>query len=382
MSFKKIIFSAAMSLNLCSCSSFIPTSGPSANAVYQSTRKATHVRLIPVTSQVVQAMHRKGNRQTFSRLFGHRPLASSGRVHPGDSLEIFIWEASPQLLFGSNSIPGVASAATTTKNTALPEQIVNEQGTIYVPYAGRVVAAGKTLTQIEQAITNALRGKANYPQVIVRLATNSATGVTVVGEVKHSQLMSLTPKKERILDAIALAGGVKAPVNKVTVQITRGKQTHSMALDRIIKEPQQNIPLQTGDVITAFYQSLSFTVLGAAGKNQEINFETQGITLAQALGRMNGLKDSTANPEALFIFRFEETSVLEKNTLLKKKIPIIYQVNMKDPASFFLVQNFLIQDKDVIYVANARGTELAKFLRIVGGILGPAVAASVVYNAV
>ena len=204
----------------------------------------------------------------------------------------------------------------------------------------------------------------------------------IVGEVKQSQLMPLTPKKERILDAIAIAGGVKAPVNKVTVQITRGEKTLSMALDRIIKEPQQNIPLQSGDVITAFYQSFSFTVLGAAGKNKEINFETQGITLAQALGRMDGLKDSTANPEALFIFRFEEPGVLEKNTLLKQKIPIIYQVNMAEPASFFLAQNFLIQDKDVIYVANAPGNELAKFLRIVGGILGPALTASVVYSAV
>jgi polysaccharide export outer membrane protein len=381
-SYKKIIICALVSFSLCSCSAFVPTSGPSANAVHQVKRHSTNIRVIPVTQDVVKAMHRKEDSQAFYRAFGHTPLASLDKIRPGDSLELFIWEASPQLLFGSNSIPGLTSAATTTKNTALPEQIVNERGYIYVPYAGKILASGKTLNQIERAITQALRGKANYPQVMVRLANNRSTAVTVVGEVQNSQLMPLTPKKERVLDAIAVAGGVKAPVNKVTLQMTRGKRSQSMALEYIIKDPLQNIPLQPGDVITAFYQSLSFTALGAVGKNQEISFETQGITLAQALGRMTGLNDNTANPSALFIFRFEDPTALMITNLPKHSIPVIYQVNLTEPASLFLIQNFPVRDKDVIYVSNAPGTELTKFLRIVGSLIGPSVAASAVYNAI
>lgn len=368
-----------ISVALGGCNFFVPASGPSANTVLS--RQATNIRVIPVTPHLVKAMHRKDNNQNFFHTFGHQRLVSVDIVRPGDTLELFVWEASPQLLFGSNSIPGLTSPAATTKNTALPEQIVNEKGTIQVPYAGKIKAAGKTINQIEHAITEALRGKANYPQVMVRLANNRSNAVTVVGEVEHSQLMPLTPKKERVLDAIAVAGGVKAPVNKVTLQLSRGKQSQLMALDSIIKDPRQNIPLQPGDVITAFYQSLSFTALGAVGKNQEINFETQGITLAQALGRMAGLQDNTANPSALFIFRLEDTRVLAESPK-KHPIPLIYHVNLTDPASFFLIQNFPVRDKDVIYVSNAPGTELGKFLRIIGSILGPAVAASVVYNAV
>lgn len=375
------IMGLAVSMMLCACSPFIPTSGPSAGAVKNSARQPNAIRVVAVTPQVVHAMRRNEEHHFFSQVFGSARYASIDRVRPGDSLEIFIWESSPQLLFGSNSSPSLGSTASTTKNTALPEQMVTEQGSIHVPYAGTLNVSGKTLTQIEQAITEALRGKANYPQVMVRLASHRATGVTVVGEVTHSQLIPLTPKRERILDAIAVAGGVKAPINKVTLQVTRGEQSHSMALDHIIKDPRQNIFLHPGDVLTAFYQPLSFTALGATGKNQEINFETQGISLAQALGRMEGLKDSAANPSALFVFRFEASRVLGVKSLAAK-IPVIYQVNMAEPASLFLVQNFPVQDKDVIYVSNAPGTELAKFLRIIGSILGPAVSASVVYNAV
>jgi polysaccharide export outer membrane protein len=263
--------------------------------------------------------------------------------------------------------------------------MVDVHGYISVPYVGKLNVAGKTLNQIEKKITSSLKGKANYPQVMVKLVKNISSTVTVVGDVKHSGLVPLTPKKERVLDAIAKAGGVKAPINKVTIQMTRAGVTQSMALEKIIKSPSQNIFLQPADILTAYYQSLSFTVLGATGKNTEVNFETQGINLAQALGRMEGLKDNQANASALFIFRFEEHEHISvnkhKKALVKSKIPVIYQVNLNDPRTFFMAQNFPIKDKDVIYVSNAPGTELYKFLRMIGAGLYPIGMTNALYNA-
>jgi polysaccharide export outer membrane protein len=45
--------------------------------------------------------------------------------------------------------------------------------------------------------------------------------------------------------------------------------------------------LQAGDVITSLFQPLHGT--WATGKNEELNFEAQGISLAQALARAGGL---------------------------------------------------------------------------------------------
>lgn len=118
--------------------------------------------------------------------------------------------------------------------------------------------------------------------------------------------MPLTPKGERLLDAIALAGGVKQAVNKITLQISRQGLVKTMSLDRVIQDPTQNIRLNPGDVITAFYQPFSFTALGATGKNDEINFEAPGISLTQALGRIGGVQDSRADVKGVFVFRFEE----------------------------------------------------------------------------
>ena len=59
--------------------------------------------------------------------------------------------------------------------------------------------------------------------------------------------------------------------------------------------------LQPGDVVTALFQPYSFTALGATGRVDEINFETQGITLAQALARANGLIDQRSNAKGVFV---------------------------------------------------------------------------------
>jgi polysaccharide export outer membrane protein len=246
--------------------------------------------------------------------------------------------------------------------------MVGSEGTINIPFAGAVPVAGKSPQQIEAEVVRRLTGKANQPQVLVRVIRNATSNVTVVGEVTSSTRVPLTARGERLLDALAAAGGVRQPVDKMTLQITRGEQVQAMALDTIIRDPKQNIVLQAGDVVTALFQPLSFTILGATGRNAEINFEAKGITLAQALARAGGLDDNRADARAVFIFRLEDIAALDwatpPKTTPEGKVPVIYQVNLKDPASFFVAQSFSVDNKDVLYVSNAPAAELQKFMNI------------------
>ena len=199
---------------------------------------------------------------------------------------------------------------------------------------------------------------------------------TGVGEVNQSVLMPLTPKGERLLDALAAGGGVKQAVNRIAIQLSREMNTSTMALDTIIRNPNQNIMLKPGDVITALYQNQSFSILGATGKNEEIPFEAKGISLVQALARSGGLDTSRADARGVFVFRFEDAALVEgapESTLLDKKgvVPVVYEIDLRDPASFFVTQNFPVQDKDVIYVSNSPAAEFQKFLRLVVSVAVP-----------
>lgn len=353
---------------LSSCSSYLPSSGPGTRAarLADSSRKQPEISVIALDSEVVQAIARHRQQETFSSVFND-VLTTTTLVNPGDILEITIWEV-PPALFGSTmpAINGSSTAATT-----LPAQMVNRDGEISIPYAGNFVVSGMTSREIETEIIRRLAGKANQPQAMVKIIRNNSATVTVVGEVHSSQRMPLTDVGEKVLDALAAAGGTSRPIEKMTLQLTRGNNVRSMPLQQIIRDPRHNISLKPGDVITLLYQPLSFTALGAIGKNQEIDFEARGISLAQALGRVGGLQDNRADARGVFIFRFEDPELFGREG--KTAQPVIYTVDLSEPAGFFLARNFPMNDQDILYVSNAPSADLKKFLNMLVSVVYPVV---------
>lgn len=357
----------ALALSACAV---LPTSGPSTGSINGTTAtpEGAGVKIIDVTDAVARGIVLHSRQALFSEeLQEGRAIGSV--VGKGDVLDIAIWEAPPAALFGM--VGGAAqlnSSVSTARGTSLPEQMVDSDGQITVPFVGRIQADGRTPQEIARAITARLVGKAHQPQTIVRLVRNAAANVTVVGDVANSARVPLTARGERVLDVLAMAGGVKQPVGKMTVQITRGLKVASLPLATVIRDPSQNVRLQPDDVMTVLFQPYSFTALGAVGKNGELPFEATGLTLAQALGRISGLDDARANVKGVFIFRLEDPDKLDPQsragaTLTPDgKVAVIYRINMKDPSTFFIAQSFQIRDKDVLYVSNAPLADIQKFL--------------------
>lgn len=371
---------ALLAVLLVGCSTYpgwLPSAGPSVEQVTQApaASPANGIQLLEVTDAVSRKVQASMRRGLFSEAWGlaRRPRYTVGA---GDVLEVSVWESPPASLFGSAVLePRAGNAA--ARVSALPEQMVNSDGFINVPFAGAILAAGRSTQEIEEDVVQRLRLKANQPQVMVRVTRNATSNVTVIGEVSNSTRMPLTAKGERLLDALAAAGGVRQPVGKMTLQVTRDNQVLALPLDTIIADPQQNIVLQPGDVVTALHQPFSLTVLGATGRNEEISFEAQGITLAQALARAGGLQDPRADARGVFVFRFEEPAALVgDSTAIPKtpqgKVAVVYRIDLKDPAAFFVAQDFPMRNRDVMYVANAPAAELQKFLSIIGSVIYPA----------
>ncbi len=364
------------------CSSLpesLPRSGPSTERIEQVATEGgsgSGIQLVPITEPVVRAIQSRRTLASFAD-----PVWESGirslQVGTGDTLEVSLWEAPPAVLFGVTQTDPRLLAGTAIV-THLPPQVVDADGSISVPFAGRIRAAGQTPRAIEQSVAARLKGKTNQVQVLVRIAQNVSANVTVVGEVRSSTRVGLTPKGERLLDVIAAAGGVTQPVGRMTVQVSRDGKVRALPLDQVIRDPAQNIAMKPGDVVTALHQPYAFSMLGAAGRNEEIPFEAIGISLTQALARAGGVNDVRADRRGVFVFRFEERDVMAwprpVATTADGKVPVVYQLNLDDPASFLVAQNFPIQHKDVLFVSNAPAAELQKFLTIVSSIATPVLA--------
>lgn len=353
---------------LSGCAGYLPGAGPDTKKMQEAANQpSAAIAVVSVDAQVNSKLQQQYRQQQFSEVFAKKATPNY-KIGKGDILEVSIWEAPPASLFGG-AISESRNVAGGARATTLPDQMVSHQGNIRVPFVGAINVLGKAQADIEWLITEKLKHKANQPQVMVRVKNNNSSNVTVVGEVSSSRLIPLSSKGERLLDALALSGGVRQPVNKITVQLTREQQVASMPLSDIIQDPRQNVTLQTGDVVTALHAPLSLTVLGATGKNEELNFEVQGISLVQALARAGGIQDNRADKQGVFLFRFEDADVAKALGLSQAagtdgKVPVVYRLDMSDPAVFFHAQNFRMQDKDVLYVSNASAAELQKFLNV------------------
>jgi polysaccharide export outer membrane protein len=248
--------------------------------------------------------------------------------------------------------------------------------------------AGQTPQEVQRIIEEQLAGKAIQPQVLLTVTKPISNTVTVTGEVTAGARVPLTAKGDRLLDVIAAAGGVRAPVNETFVRLSRGNLTVTVPLSRVVAEPYENIFMRPNDVLTLVRDAQTFIAYGATGRNAEVPFEADGITLAQALAKAGGLLDFRADPAGVFLFRFEPASVVRDlrpaSPLLAtgRYIPVVYRLDMRDANSLFLAQAIRVHNRDVLYVSNAPLTDLQKVLGIFSTVTAPVAAGASVYAGV
>ena len=51
--------------------------------------------------------------------------------------------------------------------------------------------------------------------------------------------------------------------------------------------------------------------------------------------------------------------------------PTVYHLNMMKPGTYLLSQRFVMHDRDVLYVGNARANQLMKFVQMVSQMFVP-----------
>ena len=278
----------------------------------------------------------------------------------------------------SNQGSLLEAAATSGRRPAvIPEQEVGADGAISVPYAGRIPAAGRSPNEVQHTTEARLAEKALEPQALVIVRKSAANAVTVTGEVVTGARVPLSPGGDRLLEVIAAAGGAKAPVHDTFVRLSRGGVTATIPLQQLVSDPAENIYAQPGDVLTLVRMPQTFSVFGAIGRNAEIAFDAEKITLSGALGKSQGLNDDLAKPEGVFLFRYEPNSVVRAldqpiATATREPVsPVVYRFNLRDGNTYLLAQEFPVYDKDVIFVADAPAAQIYKFFTMLNNITGP-----------
>lgn len=383
----RLAFSGLLGLavvQVAGCSTF-PGSGPSAEGIVEQSEAAgKHQYLVIDISSVVLKALEKRIPDSLLLAFGDYRHAADIRIGVGDAVSVTIWEASAGGLF---SAPLMSDRFSTgSKSATIPEQIVGRDGSISVPYAGRIRVVGQNADEVQRTIEKALEGKAIQPQAMVNIVRSGSNLVTVSGEVANGARIPLSVNGDRLMDIIAAAGGIRAPVNETFVQLSRSGRTARVSLSRVVKDPRENIYMRPKDVVTLVREPQTFVAYGATGRNAEIPFESDAVTLAEAIARAGGLLDRRADPNGVFVFRHERnkivSSINEANSsqFPGDTVPVVYRLNLRQPDGFFMAQKFKIFPKDIVYVSNAPFSEAEKAFYALGLIIGNAGGAASIYS--
>lgn len=377
MGLRWIALACAVALTGCGA---VPSSGPSVQYITDETPKDAApkpyvvVRLDPRSANIAGEYDPPGFSSFYKVDFGEVQV----RLAVGDTINVNIFEAGADGLFSS-------STQKATQITA----VIDEDGQIFVPYVGTIQAAGRSAKSLRTAIENALQDKAIQPQVQVQVGESIANSVTIIGEVGSTTggtgggggTVPITTSNFRLLDVIAAAGGTTAPSYETRIILRRGNKVASANLEDVFDDPKENVTVQPGDTILVATTPETYTVFGAATTKSEVKFETRRVTLAEGLARAGGLNDALADARGVFLFRFEPAAIAKKlseravGAQDESMVPVVYQLNLKDPNSFFLMQTFQLRDEDVLYIATHPSVEFNKFLTIIEPAVSQAITA-------
>lgn len=311
-------------------------------------------------------------------------LAREGRVDriaPGDALQVNVYEVGMSL-FGPGSqsatlgLGGTAVSAETVESAAVRSQPINvvtvaADGTIRLPYIGRLMVAGSSPYDVQRMIETALKGKSQSPQALVTVVNSPGNSVYLLGDVTRTGRMPLTAARERLLDAVATAGGSKSSNADTVVRLSRAGESAEMRLADVRPGSGDDVTLLPGDRIELITEPRSFSAFGATSKVSQVNFEAPSVSLAEALARIGGPNDAQADPRSVFLFRYDASAIAAGEP------PVIYRLNMMKPESYIIAQNFPMNDKDLIYIANSASNPVSKFVAILNQLFAPLLTAKI-----
>lgn len=360
---------------LAACST-VPNTGPTRQGVITaSTESDNPYLLVRLSDFVIQKLASFPGPSLYGK-FGDYRGPTEQRIGVGDTVIVNVFEAAAGGLF---SQPVSTADSTGQHSATVPPQVVQRDGTITVPYAGQIAVVGKTTPEVEKEVVDKLTGKAIEPQAIVTISQPIFSSITVTGEAVKGGRLPLSTKGDRLMDVIADAGGITSPANQTFLELTRRNKTVRVPFQTVLNNPRENIYARPGDTLTVIKYPLSYTAFGATLRNNNIQFDALGISLEEAVAQAAGLADDRADPEGVFVFRYEPLAVvrdfpgLTPSQAALNLVPTVYVINMRDPASLLLARRFSMHDKDILYVSNSPLNDLQKLLGIVSTVTGPVI---------
>lgn len=340
----------------------VPSSGPNKSQIFSGSVLEQGDAFILTVDDRVNAIASVTPSLGFSAGFRNAATLGSDTIAPGDVLGLTIWE----------NVDDGLLVPTGQNATVLEEVQVDGSGFIFVPYAGRIRAAGNSPEAIRRIIADKLSDQTPDPQVQVRRLAGDGATVAIAGDVTQQGVFPIERPTRTLAAMLASAGGVNIRPEIAQVTVVRGSHSGSIWFEDLFDHPGHDIALRSGDRIFVEEDTRTFTALGATGTQNEVQFDSQKISAIEAIAQVGGLATNLADPTGVFIFRNEPQEIANQLTGRNDLIGtqrVVYVLDLTKPNGVFMARDFAVRDEDTVYVTEAPISQFNKTIAALSGSL-------------
>lgn len=268
------------------------------------------------------------------------------RLGPGDLVHIQLFDPTQQQPPVQNNLDAAA-------------RVVDHEGSVFFPFAGRVPVSGVTIEEFRDDLTRRLARFIVNPQVDVRLVRSLSQRVSVSGAFINKVPLDVTQIPLTLADALGRANVDAERADFSGLTLTREGRRYVLDLDRLTNQGAEldRVYLKAGDTLHLPYNDQKKVYLmGEIRTPASLTYRTSTISLADALGRGGSLLQNSANPKAAYVIR--NTSATED--LVTQAT--VYHMNLNDPLALVLADRFQLTAGDVVYVGAPNIVRFNRFI--------------------
>ena len=301
--------------------------------------ESSRVELIPITPKLIaQNAATHVSSSVPAALLAFKPAAY--RIGANDVLYITVWDH-PELTAPSGAQQQIDANG----------RLVRPDGTIFYPYIGQVDAAGKTIEQLRSTIAERLKQYVDSPQVDLSVLRFASQKAILAGAVLKAGPMPITTSPLSVVEALGAAGIEPVNADLSGLTLTRDGREYVLDFDALNTSSSQlhNVFLKDGDQLYLPYNDRKkIYVMGEVLAPQAIRFKTKNMSLADVVGSVGGLNQTTSNGNALYVIRGAENIETEPAK--------VFQLDAESPVAFAIANRFELKPQDIVYVGPAQVT--------------------------
>lgn len=277
-------------------------------------------------------------------LLNYKPGAY--RIGANDLLYITVWDH-----------PELTAPSGPQQQLDANGRLVRPDGTLFYPYIGNIEAAGKTIEELRALIARRLTNYIDSPQVDVSILRFGSQRVVVSGAFDTAGEVPVTTAPMTITQAIGQAGVDTETADLTGLTLKRDGREYMLDMDSLNRPDSwlHQVYLKDGDQLHLPYNDQrKIYVLGEVNLPQALSFKATSMNLMDAIGTAGGIRQETADGEALYVIRGAEDMMTEPAK--------VFQLNAESPTALALAKHFPLQPQDVVFVGPANITRWNRFI--------------------